>query len=98
MSNCPSCGAPIAGEKCEYCGTVFDIPASKYNNTLNYQYDQLKQAQTNLEVQLAMEELSNHIKEQQLKTCHEILQAKNSPLTLKKHRFRFRKKKNHEDI
>lgn len=21
--NCPNCGAPIAGEKCPYCGTVF---------------------------------------------------------------------------
>lgn len=21
--NCPNCGAPITGEKCEYCGTVF---------------------------------------------------------------------------
>lgn len=21
--NCPNCGMPIAGEKCEYCGTVF---------------------------------------------------------------------------
>lgn len=22
MSNCPNCGAPIQGEKCEYCGTI----------------------------------------------------------------------------
>ncbi len=21
--NCPNCGAPIVGERCEYCGTVF---------------------------------------------------------------------------
>lgn len=21
--NCPNCGAPIVGDKCEYCGTVF---------------------------------------------------------------------------
>lgn len=21
--NCPNCGAPIAGSKCEYCGSVF---------------------------------------------------------------------------
>ena len=21
--NCPNCGAPITGEKCEYCGTLF---------------------------------------------------------------------------
>ena len=23
MSNCPNCGAPITGDRCEYCGTVF---------------------------------------------------------------------------
>ena len=22
--NCPNCGAPINGDVCEYCGTVFD--------------------------------------------------------------------------
>jgi hypothetical protein len=22
-TNCPNCGAPIVGSKCEYCGTVF---------------------------------------------------------------------------
>ena len=23
-TNCPNCGAPITGPKCEYCGTVFN--------------------------------------------------------------------------
>lgn len=23
QKNCPNCGMPITGEKCEYCGTVF---------------------------------------------------------------------------
>lgn len=23
MTNCPNCGAPISGVKCEYCGTAF---------------------------------------------------------------------------
>lgn len=23
LLNCPNCGAPIDGEKCQYCGTVF---------------------------------------------------------------------------
>lgn len=23
LYNCPNCGAPITGDKCEYCGTVF---------------------------------------------------------------------------
>nr|DAF85742.1 MAG TPA: hypothetical protein [Siphoviridae sp. ctWT735]DAT98628.1 MAG TPA: hypothetical protein [Caudoviricetes sp.] len=27
QANCPNCGAPKIGNKCEYCGTVFD---SKY--------------------------------------------------------------------
>lgn len=25
MTNCPNCGAVITGDKCEYCGTVFNI-------------------------------------------------------------------------
>lgn len=24
MTNCPNCGAPITGAKCEYCGTIFN--------------------------------------------------------------------------
>jgi len=97
IRNCPNCGAPIDGDKCEYCGTVFDNISLDYNQILNHQYEQLKQVQRSLEVQFAMEELSNHIKEQQLKTCHEILQTKNSPLTyLRKPRFRFGKKKDYE--
>lgn len=24
-TNCPNCGAVITGDKCEYCGTVFDF-------------------------------------------------------------------------
>lgn len=24
ISNCPNCGAPIKGPKCEYCDTIFD--------------------------------------------------------------------------
>lgn len=23
ITNCPNCGAPVHGTKCEYCGTVF---------------------------------------------------------------------------
>lgn len=25
-TNCPNCAAPITGPKCEYCGTVFNLP------------------------------------------------------------------------
>mgnify|MGYP004657774481 CR=1 FL=1 len=28
MYNCPNCGAPITGTKCEYCGTVFNAEAA----------------------------------------------------------------------
>jgi methionyl-tRNA synthetase len=24
-TNCPNCGAIITGEKCQYCGTIFDV-------------------------------------------------------------------------
>lgn len=34
--NCPNCGAPIASEKCPYCGTVFWDFASIDMNDLNY--------------------------------------------------------------
>lgn len=27
--NCPNCGAPITGDKCEYCGTLFRIKVHK---------------------------------------------------------------------
>ena len=34
-TNCPNCGAPISGIKCEYCGTQFfdlaDIELNKYS-------------------------------------------------------------------
>ena len=29
MTNCPNCGAPIKGHKCEYCGTIFDIDKAR---------------------------------------------------------------------
>ena len=42
MTNCINCGAPITGDKCEYCGTVYGERASfkensgcRANGTLN---------------------------------------------------------------
>ena len=29
MTNCPNCGAPIRGYKCEYCETVFSQPKAE---------------------------------------------------------------------
>lgn len=34
--NCPNCGAPIAADKCPYCGTVFWDFASIDMKALNY--------------------------------------------------------------
>ena len=37
MTNCPNCGAPITGSKCDYCGTVFQknsSPGIPYNGEL----------------------------------------------------------------
>lgn len=36
MSNCPNCGAPVRGARCEYCGTVFDRQASDDTPAMNY--------------------------------------------------------------
>lgn len=32
--NCPNCGAPIVGDKCEYCGTVFKFVNEKKKTIL----------------------------------------------------------------
>ena len=29
-SNCPNCGAPRHGNKCEYCGTIFQVEPVNY--------------------------------------------------------------------
>lgn len=31
-SNCPNCGAPISGTRCEYCGTDFEPVYVKLDN------------------------------------------------------------------
>lgn len=31
MTNCPNCGAPIKGSRCEYCGTWFESPLPQIN-------------------------------------------------------------------
>lgn len=32
--NCPNCGAPIKGDECEYCGTVFRQRKNEEENTI----------------------------------------------------------------
>ena len=29
MFNCPNCGAPITGNQCEYCGTLFELKTTR---------------------------------------------------------------------
>ena len=31
LTNCPNCGAPITKDRCEYCGTHFNITNSDYS-------------------------------------------------------------------
>lgn len=30
VHNCPNCGAPITGNKCDYCGTVFKVDETDF--------------------------------------------------------------------
>ena len=39
LLNCPNCGAPIKGSKCEYCGTVFEKPDDIYKTNIFYADD-----------------------------------------------------------
>lgn len=64
ISNCPNCGALIVGNKCEYCGTIFNDIQEKYQFNheqedlclridLIHKLDQLNIEKRNLEYQLA---------------------------------------------
>lgn len=37
--NCPNCGAPITGDKCEYCGTVFRKQINAEEQSVEIIYD-----------------------------------------------------------
>ena len=52
MKNCPNCGAPITGESCPYCATMFGQPPARLmigktikcefeHNGLTYAFDML---------------------------------------------------------
>lgn len=49
-SNCPNCGAPIAGAKCEYCGTVFH--SEEYKDLLAKKAVELQAAQIRMNANL----------------------------------------------
>lgn len=58
ISNCPNCGAPIVGNKCEYCGTIFNEQEDLYLRLdLLHKIDQLKIKKRNLEYQLAYDKI-----------------------------------------
>ena len=42
MNNCPNCGAPIAGTKCEYCGTVFNKNVKEARTLLELENECIK--------------------------------------------------------
>jgi len=64
LLNCPNCGAPIFGWKCEYCGTVFDNEPHIYqdlsNNAMSIR-DQLNATQTQMYCNLQTQWLLNSL-------------------------------------
>lgn len=45
LLNCPNCGAPIKGSKCEYCGTVFH---EKYDDDVSDLNEKIRLAMINI--------------------------------------------------
>ena len=77
ISNCPNCGAAIVGNKCEYCGTIFNDIQEKYQFNheqedlylridLLHKLDQLDIEKRNLEYQLAYDNLVADIKQRMM--------------------------------
>ena len=48
MTNCPNCGAPITGPRCEYCGTQFE----RRHEVAPEQWDALQNSVINLQARL----------------------------------------------
>ena len=84
MMNCPNCGALITGDKCEYCGTIFqkninfnNLYRSGYWDDTYYrlnianQIDRLEMEQRNLEYQLALNQLNFNARQAMLECCCE---------------------------
>lgn len=80
MRNCPNCGAPINGDKCEYCGTVFVKDKDRYRfNEAQEEYfqrlnliDQLNRLEIehkNLEFHLAFNKFINDTKQLATECC-----------------------------
>lgn len=72
ITNCPNCGAPIVGNECEYCGTIFNDIQEKYQFNhereglylrldLLHKLDQLNIERRNLEFQLVKQKIMNSV-------------------------------------
>ena len=56
MKNCPNCGAPVFGTRCDYCGTSFTDEAELQNRL-----EELKQRKLELEFSYITHEATNSI-------------------------------------
>lgn len=83
ISNCPNCGAQIVGNKCEYCGTIFNDIQEKYQFSqeqedlyhrlyLLYNIDQLNIKKRNLEYQLAYDKFVADTKQKVMNLVHNL--------------------------
>ena len=62
MTNCPNCGAPITGPRCEYCGTQFE----RRHEVAPERWDALQNSVMNLQARLneANAQMANTIQTQ----------------------------------
>lgn len=54
MTNCPNCGAPITGYRCEYCETVFDISTQSH---LDKEIELLRSENERIQYHIAVQDL-----------------------------------------
>ena len=82
IPNCPNCGAPIKGPKCEYCDTIFDDSRIKEDiNQLRWEIElrraALKQAQFSQNIVSAIH-AQNAFQQTNLVTSHRDIQFADS--------------------
>ena len=83
MMNCPNCGALITGDRCEYCGTIFQTNTifnnlyhsgcwddTYYRLNISNQIDRLEMERRNLEYQLALNQLNFNARQAVLERCY----------------------------
>lgn len=64
MRNCPNCGAPLAGEKCEYCGTICSsrMDFSRLDDAL---MDEIRLESLKIKVAMQAHEIAESVKDKQ---------------------------------